>query len=89
LPASDAGATKTVYSDLDKGISSNLDAALISAGYPKGISHSVKNGVVTLTGTVDSENDRTKVESVARGVPNTQQVVNEIQTKHEKATSGN
>jgi len=80
LPSSDAGPTKTIYLDLDKGISDNLDAALISAGYPKGISHSVKNGVVTLTGTVDSENDRTKVETVARGVPNTRQVVNEIQT---------
>ncbi len=89
LPSSDAGPTKTIYSDLDKGISNNLDAALISAGYPKGIGHSVKNGVVTLTGTVENESERSKVESVARGVPNTQQVVNEIQTKHEKATSGN
>ncbi len=89
LPSSDAGPDKTIYSDLDKGISSNLDAALISAGYSKGISHSVKNGVVTLKGTVDSENERVKLESIARGVPNTQQVVNEIQTKHQKATSGN
>src|ERR1700733_1672814 len=89
LPSSDAGPTKTIYSDLDKGISNNLDAALISAGYPKEISHSVKNGVVTLTGTVDGENERAKLESIARGVPNTQQVVNEIETKHQKATSQN
>jgi hyperosmotically inducible periplasmic protein len=89
LPSTDAGPTKTIYSDLDKGIASNLDAALISAGYPNGIGHAVKNGVVTLTGTVNDEAERAKLESVARGVPNTQQVVNEIQTKHQKATSGN
>jgi osmotically-inducible protein OsmY len=89
LPSSDTGPTKTLYSDLDKGISNNLDAALISAGYPKGISHSVKNGVITLTGTVNDETERAKLDAVARGVPNTQQVVNEIQTKHQKATSGN
>ena len=89
LPTSDAGPTKTVYADLDKGISNNLDAALTAAGYPKAISHSVKNGVVTLKGTVDNEAERAKVETIARGVPNTQQVVNEIQTKHQKATSGN
>jgi osmotically-inducible protein OsmY len=45
--------------------------------------------VITLTGTVDNEADRAKLEQIARGVPNTQQVVNEIQTKHQKATSGN
>jgi osmotically-inducible protein OsmY len=87
LPATDAGATKTVYADLDKGIDNNLDAALISAGFKSGIGHSVKTGVVTLTGSVDSESQRTQVETIAKAVPNTLQVVNEIQTKHEKATS--
>jgi hyperosmotically inducible protein len=89
LPATDASTTKTLYSDLDKGISSNLDAALISGGYKTGIHHSVKNGVVTLTGTVDTENQRAQLQQLARSVPNTQQVVNEIQTRHEKATSSN
>jgi len=89
LPASDAGPAKTVYADLDKGIDSNLDAALISGGYKTGIGHSAKNGVVTLTGTVDSANQRTQIDTIAQGVPNTQQVVNEIQTRHQKATSSN
>ncbi len=89
LPVSDAGPTKTFYSDLDKGIDSNLDAALISHGYDKGVSHSVKNGVVTLNGTVDTEAQRSQVESAAHSVPNVQQVVNEIQTRHQKATSSN
>lgn len=89
LPAGDAGATKTMYSDLDKGIANNLDAALISGGYRSGIGHSVKNGVVTLTGTVDTEAQRAQLETIARGVPNTQQVVDEVQTRHLKATSTN
>jgi osmotically-inducible protein OsmY len=87
LPAGDIGATKTMYSDLDKGIENNLDAALIGGGYPKGIHHSVKSGVVTLTGSVDNEAQRAQVATIAQAVPNTQQVVNEIQTTHQKATS--
>ena len=89
LPPNDSGSTKTVYADLDKGIDNNLDAALISGGYKTGIHHSVKNGVVTLTGTVDTARQRTELEKIARGVPNTQQIVNEIQTRHQKATSTN
>ena len=88
LPPNDPGPTKTFYSDLDKGIGSNLDAALISGGYDKaGISHTVKNGVITLTGTVDTEAQRAQLESIAHGVPNAQQVVDEVQTRHVKATS--
>jgi osmotically-inducible protein OsmY len=89
LPASDSGPAKTVYADLDKGIDNNLDAALISSGYKTGIGHSVKNGVVTLTGTVDAAKQRTQIDAIAQHVPNTQQVVNEIQTRHQKATSSN
>jgi osmotically-inducible protein OsmY len=89
LPPSDSGPTKTVYADLDKGIDNNLAAALISAGYKTGIGHSAKNGVVTLTGTVDTARQRAQLGAIARTVPNTQQVVNEIQTRHEKATSSN
>jgi hyperosmotically inducible periplasmic protein len=89
LPATDAGTAKTVNADLDKGIENNLDAALISGGYQKGIHHSVKNGVVTLTGTVDTASQRAQLETLAQGVPNTLQVVDEIQTLHQKATSSN
>jgi hyperosmotically inducible protein len=88
LPANDSGPTKTVYADLDKGIGNNLDAALVAAGY-KDIHHTVKNGVVTLTGTVDTEQQRSQIETLARGVPNQQQIVDEIQTRHQKATTTN
>jgi osmotically-inducible protein OsmY len=89
LPANDSGSAKTVNADLDKGIDNNLDAALISGGYKKDVHHSVKNGVVTLTGTVDTGSQRAQVQTIAQGVPNTLQVVNEIQTLHQKATSTN
>ncbi len=89
LPDSAPGDTKTLYSDLDKGIQNNLDAALIQNKIPGTIQHSVKNGVVTLTGTVNSEGFRTQAQQLASAVPNVQQVVNELQIKDQKATSNN
>ena len=89
LPLKDSGPTKAMNTDLDEGIDKNLDAALISNGYRTGISHTVKNEVVTLTGTVDTERQRAQLDTIAKSIPNTQQVVNEIQTRHQKATSTN
>jgi osmotically-inducible protein OsmY len=82
-------ATKDMNSDLDKGIESNLDAALIQAKLHTNVKYSVKNHVVTLTGEVHSPANRARAEQVAAGVPNVQQVVNELQVKDQKATSGN
>jgi osmotically-inducible protein OsmY len=79
---------KAVNSDLDKGsIENNLDAALIQNRLNKGVKYDVKNGVVTLTGEVNSQDRRARVEKVASAVPNVQQVVNELQIKNQKATS--
>jgi len=89
VPPGNSGDAKTFNSDLDKGINNNLDAALISGGFRSGIHHSVKNGVVTLTGSVDNESERQQVQTIAQNVPNAQQVVNELQTKHERATTNN
>jgi osmotically-inducible protein OsmY len=47
----------------------------------------VKSGVVTLSGEVNSEDKRTRTERVAMGVPNVQQVVNDLQVKDQKASS--
>ena len=79
--------TKTINSDLDKAIEKNLDAALIQKKLRKGVEYDVKNGVVTLTGEVNSESKRARVEKVTSSVPNVQQVVNELQVKDQKATS--
>jgi len=78
---------RAVNSDLDKGIDKNLDAAFIKAGLNKDIKYDVKNGVVTLTGSVNSQTKKAKAEAVASKVPNVQQVVNELEVKNPKATA--
>jgi len=87
IPPAVESEAKTVNADLDKGIEKNLDAALIQHRINKGIKDDVKNGVVTLTGEVNSQGRRAQVEKVASAVPNVQQVVNEVQVKDQKATS--
>jgi osmotically-inducible protein OsmY len=64
-----------------------LDAALIQNRIPGAVRHTSKQGVVTLTGTVDSEDARAQAQQVAAAVPNVQQVVNELQIKDQKASS--
>jgi osmotically-inducible protein OsmY len=80
---------KTVNSDLDQGIEKNLDAALIQNNLRKNVNFSVKGGVVTLTGEVNSQTLRAATEDVASRVPNVRQAVNELQVKDQKATSSN
>src|ERR1700686_4699053 len=87
IPPAAESEAKTVNSDLDKGMEKNLDAAFIQNRLNKGIKYDVKNGVVTLTGEVNSQAKRTRIEKVASAVPNVQQVVNELQVKAQKATS--
>jgi hyperosmotically inducible protein len=78
---------KAVNSDLDHGIEKNLDAALIQNKMHDNVKYGVKSGVVTLTGEVNSENKRVRVEKVAARVPHVQQVVNDLQVKNQKASS--
>ena len=78
---------KAVNSDLDKGIEKNLDAALVQNKLKKNVRYDVKNGVVTLTGDVDSQSKKAQAESLATAVPNVKQVVNDIQLKDQKASS--
>jgi osmotically-inducible protein OsmY len=76
-----------VNSDLDKGIESNLDAALIRDRLHENVKYAVKNHVVTLTGEVDSQSKRARAGEVAEAVLNVHQVVNELQVKRQKASS--
>lgn len=87
VPPGGESDAKSVNTDLDKGIESNLDAALIQAGLHDDVKYAVKNHVVTLTGNVDSEAKRTRAAQLASAVLNVQQVVNEMQVKGQKATS--
>jgi hyperosmotically inducible protein len=87
VPTGSEGEAKAVNSDLDKGIEQNLDAALIQNKMHDDVKYSVKNGVVTLKGDVNSQHRREHAAQVATAVPNVQQVVNDVQVKNQKASS--
>ena len=89
LPPGGESDAKAVNDDVDNAIDKNLDAALIQNKLKKDISYDVKNGVVTLKGNVNSQIRRNQAEHIAAGVPNVQQVVNELQVKNQKASSTN
>jgi hyperosmotically inducible protein len=87
IPAGIEKETKAINADLDKGIEKNLDAALLQNKMHESVKYAVKNGVVTLSGEVNSQNKRDHAERVATRVPNVQQVVNDLQVKDQKASS--
>jgi osmotically-inducible protein OsmY len=86
-PSRDESTAKKVESDLDSGIDKNLDAMLVQYRLKRDVKYEVTNGVVTLKGDVASQAQRASVEKFAEQVPNVRQVVNEIEVKHQKATS--
>jgi hyperosmotically inducible protein len=88
-PNGDESTAKKVDSDLDSGIDKNLDAMLVQHRLKDNVRYHVSNGVVTLKGNVPSQNQRAKVQELAKQVPNVKQVVNELEVKHQKATSSN
>jgi len=74
-------------SDLDNAIEKNLDAALLQNSLHDNVKYDVTNGVVTLTGEVNSEEKRNAVQVIASHVPNVEQVVNKIDVPNQRATS--
>jgi hyperosmotically inducible periplasmic protein len=78
---------KKVDADLDGGIEKNFDAVLIQHKLDSDVKYDVKNGVITLTGKVNSQARRDSVEHLAAGVPNVKQVVNELEVRDQKASS--
>jgi hyperosmotically inducible periplasmic protein len=73
---------RNVASNVDDGIDKNFKAAMIANGLDKQhIRASVKNGVLTLKGTVDSQAQRDEAQKVGASVPNVSQVLNELQVK--------
>jgi hyperosmotically inducible periplasmic protein len=86
-PVGDESVAKKVDSDLDKGIEKNFDAVLVRNKLDSTVKYGVKNGVVTLTGKVNSQSKRASVEKLAAEVPNVKQVVNELEVKGQKATT--
>ena len=86
-PSGDEKTAKQVDSDLDSGIDKNLEAMLVRYKLKNDVKYDVNNGVVTLKGDVPSQAQRASVEKMAQRVPNVKQVVNELEVKHQKATS--
>jgi osmotically-inducible protein OsmY len=74
-------------SDLDNGIEKNFDAVLVKNKLNSDVKYDVKNGVIRLTGEVNSQSKRAWVEKLAKTVPNVKQVVNELEVKNQKASS--
>ena len=86
-PNGDESTAKKVDSDLDSGIDKNLEAMLVQHRMKRDVRYDVNNGVVTLKGDVSSQAQRSSVEKLAEQVPNVKQVVNELEVKHQKASS--
>lgn len=73
---------KSIASNVDDGIEKNYKAALISNGLDKQhIDYEAKNGVLTLKGRVKTVAQRDEAQRAAAGVPNVQQVLNQINVK--------
>ncbi len=87
LPPGGESAAKKINSDLDDGIKKNLDATLIQNALHDEVKYDVKNGVVTLTGEVNSQARRLNAQHIAAAVPNVQEVINKVDVKNQKATS--
>lgn len=73
---------KSIASDHDDAIEKNYKAALTAKGLDKqSIGFDVKNGVVTLHGSVRSTPQRDQAQQLAQAVPNVQQVVNNLEVR--------
>lgn len=87
-PPGAEGEARKIESNVDDAIEHNFKAALVGNKLEdQSIKYKSKNGVLTLSGTVDTPQQRTQAEKLAAGVPNVEQVVNEIKVKHGKATA--
>ncbi len=86
----DNGQAKAVDSSLDSGIEDNYKAALKAHQNldDQSISYSAKNGTLVLTGSVKTPGQKNQATKLAKSIPNVKQVVNEIEVKSTKNSSG-
>jgi hyperosmotically inducible protein len=76
---------RKIESNLDTGIEKDYRAAVIANHLDKQhISFNAKNGVLTLTGSVATVQQREAAEQIGAKTPNVTQVVNELQVKGKK-----
>jgi hyperosmotically inducible protein len=91
-PPGAEGQARAVSSSLDSGIEDNFKASIKAHRNldKQSIDYKAKNGTLVLKGTVKTDQQKKEAESLARQVPNVQQVVNEILVdprKHSPANS--
>lgn len=80
-PVDQEGAAKKISKDVDTAIEKEYQAVLIANHLDKGVHYHANNGVLTLTGHVDTPDDRAAAQQLASSVPNVQQVINELQVQ--------
>jgi len=84
-PPGEEDEVQGLQSALDDGIEENFEAALIQNKL-EDVDYDSKEGVLTLTGTVDTPAMRQQAERLAAAVPNVKQVVNMIEVVGQTAT---
>jgi hyperosmotically inducible protein len=89
-PAGDSSAG-TVASNLDSAIEDNFKASIKAHNNldDQSIHCKAKNGTLVLKGTVKTMEQKKEAESLAKQVPNVQQVVNELEIKPKKHSTAN
>jgi hyperosmotically inducible protein len=80
-----------VASDLDSAIEDNFKATIKAHENlnDQSIHASAKNGTLIITGSVKTPNQKTEVSTLAKHVPNVQEVVNELDVKPDKHSAPN
>jgi len=78
-----------VASNMDDAIKSNLQAEMAKRPWTKDhdVNFDVKNGVVTLTGDVNSQQQRSQLTAMAKSVPGVKQVINEMKVQGHATTA--
>jgi hyperosmotically inducible protein len=90
-PVGDQSQAKAVDSNLDSGIEDNFKAEIKAhkALDDQSIHAKAKNGTLVLTGSVKTSDQKREAGSLAKKVPNVQQVVNELEVKPDKHSAAN
>ena len=85
-PFGDESQAKSVSSSLDNAIEDNYKAYIKAnkALNDQSIKYSAKNGTLVLKGSVKTPQQKVEAETLAKGVPNVQEVVNEIEVNANK-----
>ena len=89
-PVGEESQAKAVDSNLDDGIEKNYKAALLAHQNldDQSISYDATNGTLVLKGSVKTSAQKSEAQKLAKAVPNVKEVVNEIEVKPDKDSTG-